>query len=258
MTAVNHAALDPKLWLRRFRPAEDAPRRLVCVPHAGGSASFYRPMALVHGAGADAADVVVLQYPGRQDRLREPGITDIDAYADLIASVLATQPAKPTVYFGHSMGAAICYEVALRLAGADAAPSALVVSGRRAPGTSRVERVHLRDDDGLLAEVRKLDGTESGVLDNIELLRMALPSIRTDFTAIETYPARPGRPVDCPITALLGTDDPKCTVAEAERWREHTTDAFRLRVLPGGHFYLTSAEAEVNEEIKRELRALPA
>jgi surfactin synthase thioesterase subunit len=245
--------MDSARWLRRFRPAPDAPRRLVCFPHAGGSASFYHPVALAHAPGSD---VVVLQYPGRQDRRLEPAVTSVDAYADLIAEILAGEPGKPTVYFGHSMGAAIAFEVAYRLNGTAAAPRAFVASGRRAPGTERDERIHERDDEGVLAELKRLDGTESALLDDDEIVRMALPAIRNDYRAIETYPSRPGLTVDCPITVLLGDGDPKATLAEARRWQEHTTGAFRLRTFPGGHFYLTANAAEVNREIAAELSKL--
>lgn len=54
---------------------------------------------------------------------------------------------------------------------------------------------------------------------------MALPTIRGDYRVIETYPATPERTVGCPITVLVG-DAPKTTVAEAQRWLEHTTGAF--------------------------------
>lgn len=47
-------------WIRRFHPAPDAPVRLVCFPHAGGSASFYFPMPK---ALSGDLDVLNLQYP---------------------------------------------------------------------------------------------------------------------------------------------------------------------------------------------------
>jgi len=241
--------MDPARWLRRFRPAPAAARRLVCFPHAGGSASFYHPLALAH---APATDVVVLQYPGRQDRMAEPGIRTIDDYADRIAEILAAEPARPTVYFGHSMGAAIAFEVTCRLA-----PDRLVVSGRRAPSTERTEQVHRRDDAGLLAEVKRLNGTDAAALELDELLRLVLPAIRSDYQAIETHPPRPGVTVGCPVSALIGDADPTSTVAEADRWREHTTAEFRLRVFPGGgHFYLTEHAQAVNAELASELAKL--
>ena len=242
-----------ELWLRRFRPNPGARVRLVCFPHAGGSASFYHPVALAHAA---AADVVVLQYPGRQDRRREPLLGSVADYVAAIAPLLAAEPELPTVYFGHSMGAVLAFETAHVLAGTSGAPRALVASGRRAPATHRDERVHQRDDDGVLAELRQLNGTQMDLLGDEEVLRMAMPAIRGDYRVIETYPATPDRVVECPITVLVGDNDPKTTVAEADRWREHTSGAFRIRTFPGGHFYLASHQAEVNRELATTLTAV--
>jgi surfactin synthase thioesterase subunit len=234
------------MWLRRYVASQAGAARLVCFPHAGGSASFYRPVALSHAPGAD---VVVLQYPGRQDRRREPFVTSIEQYADLIAGALATMPPKPTVYFGHSMGAIIAFEVAHRL---EDESMSLIVSGRGAPSTSRDENVHRRDDHGILAEIARLNGTDSAMLADDEILRMTLPAIRNDYRAVETYEPT-DRMVHCPITVLIGQDDQKATVAEADRWCEHTSGEFRIRRFRGGHFYLTTQQAEVNSEIATEL-----
>ncbi|MFJ5535177.1 thioesterase II family protein [Streptomyces sp. NPDC093261] len=244
---------DAERWLRRFRPDASTRVRLVCFPHAGGSASFYHPVAMTHAA---AADVVVLQYPGRQDRRHEPLVLSVAEYVARIGPVLEQERPLPTVYFGHSMGAVLAFETALALADTPAAPRAIVASGRRAPATHRDERVHLRDDDGLLDELRKLNGTQADLLGDEEIVRMALPAVRGDYRVIETYQAVPGSTVDCPITVLVGDDDPKTTVAEADQWREHTTAGFRLRTFPGGHFYLAEHQAEVNAELAAALSAV--
>jgi surfactin synthase thioesterase subunit len=243
------------MWLRRYLSTEDATTRLVCFPHAGGAAAFYLPVARAHG---HESDVIVLQYPGRHERRKEPLISTIDDYADRIADILAPLPALPTVFFGHSMGATIGFEVIHRLAAVDAeTPACLVASGRRAPSTHREDRTHLLDDDGVLAEIKHLNGTETALLDDDEVLRMALPAIRNDYRAIETYPPRPDRVIAAAITVLVGEDDPMTTAAEADSWREHTTGIFRIHRFPGGHFYLTTQQAAVNRVLAEELAAAP-
>ncbi|WP_328455647.1 thioesterase II family protein [Amycolatopsis sp. NBC_00438] len=243
-------------WIRRYHQAAEAGTRLVCFPHAGGSASYFHP---VSARFAPDVDVVSLQYPGRQDRRREPCVDTIAGLADLVTTELLALSAKPTVFFGHSMGAVLAFEVALRLADRGApGPGALIASGRRGPSTHRDERIHERDDDGIIAEVKDLNKQDLTVLGGDEILRMALPAIRNDYRAIETYTCAADRRVGCPVTVLIGTDDPKVTAEEAENWRDHTDGAFRLEVFPGGHFFLARHQGAVNGEILRELRALQA
>ncbi|MGW2375467.1 thioesterase II family protein [Kitasatospora sp. NPDC001683] len=242
------------LWLRRFHPGEGRTVRLVCFPHAGGSASFFLPVSAALSA---EAEVIALQYPGRQDRRREPCVEDIASLADRITDELLTLDDRPTVYFGHSMGAVLAFETAWRLERKGThAPGAVIASGRRAPSTTRLETVHRQDDDGVIAELKLLNGTNAQLLGDEEVLRMAMPAIRADYRAIERYTCGPDRVLGCPVVVLTGDADPRTTVAEARAWQAHTDGAFRLRVLPGGHFFLADQQTAVLREISAELAEL--
>ncbi|WP_432969519.1 thioesterase II family protein [Dactylosporangium sp. CA-233914] len=236
MTALSQAA---DTWFRRYRPPA-AGTRLVCFPHAGGSAAYYRPLALRLESTVDA---LVVQYPGRQDRRAEPNVPRIDVLADRIAAAVREVADRPLAFFGHSMGAVLAFEVTLRLG--PGAVTHLFASGRRAPTRYRPEAIHKADDASLLAEVERLDGTASVLLRDPEFIDMILPGLRNDYIAIETYRHRPGALVDCPITALVGDTDPRTSVSEARDWASSTSGAFALHVLRGGHFYLADQAAEV-------------
>ncbi|MYW04375.1 alpha/beta fold hydrolase [Streptomyces sp. SID3343] len=239
-------------WIRRFHPAAPSAPRIVCLPHAGGSASYWHPLS---AALNDRFQVLAVQYPGRQDRRAEPPIDDIGTLADRITTALQAwlgDDDSPVVLFGHSMGAVLGFEVARRLR---VPPAALIVSGRRAPDRYRDEHVHRLDDASLLAEVRSLSGTESSLLEDDEVVRMVLPALRADYRAIETYKMAPGNPLECPITALIGDTDPKVTVDEATSWRDHTIGTFDLHTFTGGHFYLTRHAAAVAQRIATAARA---
>lgn len=241
------ATKQSDVWTRRFEPAPDAATRLVCFPHAGGSASFYFPVAK---AMAPGVDVLAIQYPGRQDRRSEPSVDSIHTLADLVVEELTGWADRPLTLFGHSMGAMLAYEVAGRLERRGIAPLGLFASGRRAPSAYRDETVHQRDDDGIIAEMRKLSGTDAEILADEELLRMILPAVRSDYRAVETYRHRAGQPpLACPVVALTGDDDPQVTPDEARAWERHTTGGFRLRSFPGGHFYLNAQAGAVMREI---------
>jgi pyochelin biosynthetic protein PchC len=242
-----------QLWVRRFHPVPEAPVRLVCFPHAGGSASYFHP---VSARLSPAAEVLAVQYPGRQDRHREPMIDDLAALADTLADVFDDGDGRPTAFFGHSMGATLAFEIGRRLEARGTELGGLFVSGRRAPITRRDEREHLKDDRGLLDAMKSLNGTEAGLLDDEDIVRMVLPAVRNDYKAAETYRYVPGPDVSCPVVALIGDEDPKVTVAEAERWREHTSGAFELKTFRGGHFYLNVHHAEVNRLLAESLAVI--
>ncbi|HEX4060376.1 MAG TPA: alpha/beta fold hydrolase [Streptosporangiaceae bacterium] len=233
-----------KLWFRRFSPSPNATARLLCLPHAGGSAPFFRPVAMALGP---EVDVVAVQYPGRQDRRTERPIDEIAVLADHIHGILRHQPRLPVTFFGHSMGAAVGFEVARRLEADGHDPVRLFVSGRRAPSTNRNETVHLRDDAGIMAEVRKLNGTVSSLLGDDEMMRAVLPALRADYHAIETYSCTTETAVSCPITALTGDADPNTTVDEATAWAQHTSGTFSIQVFNGGHFFLTDHAGKITK-----------
>ncbi|MFD6426729.1 thioesterase II family protein [Streptomyces sp. NPDC060198] len=227
--------LDTELWIRRFHPSPEATARLVCFPHAGGSAGFWFALsARLH----PKVEVLAVQYPGRQERRAEPPAEDIGSLADALAGVLEPWWDAPPAFLGHSMGAVVAYETARRLAAATGAgPAALFVSGRRAPSTHREETLHLADDGALLAEIVRQGGTPAALLEEPELVEMFLPALRGDYRAIERYRHRPGPLLGTPVTVLTGSEDPKVTPEEARAWQEHTTGATEVLTFTGGHFF---------------------
>ena len=244
-------------WLRRYHASPQAAVRLVCFPFAGGSASYYFPFSQLLAPGIE---VLAVQYPGRQDRHHEPCVDTVPELAGgIFAGLRAETPAgddRPLVLFGHSLGAVLAFEVALRLQRATGRPPAhLFLSGGR---VQPYRTAGVADDAGLLAELRTMGGTDDRLFDSAELQAMVLPAVRADYRAIARYvPPGGGARVDCPITALIGDADPRTTPREAAGWGACTTAGFDLRVFPGGHFYLDNCRAAVLDVITSTLRGLP-
>jgi surfactin synthase thioesterase subunit len=223
-------------WCRRYVQAPNPTARLVCLPHAGGSAPFFRPVAMALGR---EVDVVAVQYPGRQDRRTETPITDMSVLADRMTEILRADDGLPLTLFGHSLGAVLAFEIARRLEAEGRPPARIFASGRRGPCTYRDEALHRLDDAGIIAELRATDGTASVLLNDEELMRAALPALRADYQAVECYTCDPEASVSSPITVLTGDQDPKTTLDEAREWERHTTGGFAFEVYPGEHFFLT-------------------
>lgn len=140
-------------WLCGFHPAPRRPTsRLLMLPHAGGSASFYFPFS---EALSGDVDVLVAQYPGRQERHREPSITDIQELAVAVLAALTADGLDdvPLALFGHSMGALVAYEMAGLLEERGVPVARLFVSGCRGAAVPDDPRRLHADDDALMAEL---------------------------------------------------------------------------------------------------------
>ncbi|MGN5636187.1 thioesterase II family protein [Streptomyces sp. AC154] len=254
---MNTPDVHSEAWIRRFHPADGRPVRLVCLPHAGGTASYFFPLSQ---RLADTADVLAVQYPGRQDRRREPPLESAQELATAIHTALRPYDDLPLVLFGHSMGAVLAFELARAMERAGTGPLGLIVSGRRSAALTCEDKVHTRGDAALLQEIRVLSGTDPGLLQDEEILSMVLPALRADFKAIETYAYRPdddrsGAPLRCPVSVLTGVADPRVSLEQAMAWRELTTGEFSFASFPGGHFYLADQQDQVAEAITGSIRS---
>ncbi|MCY0949826.1 thioesterase II family protein [Streptomyces sp. H27-S2] len=266
----------PDPWLRRFHPAPPGPApRLVLLPHAGGNASYYFPFSQALSA---YAEVLTVQYPGRQDRLAEPAPGSIGAMVDGVHQALRPWLDGPLVLFGHSMGALVAFELARRLeaeagagsragsgsqAGSGSRTGAgslrgLIVSGRRSPLLRRAEDACPPDDDALLAQLGSLAGTDPRLLADDGFKELILPALRGDYRAVDEYRCAPGPALRVPVSVLCGEQDPRVSVPEAMAWRELAAGAFTFRGFPGGHFYLAERQDAVVRAVREDLASFGA
>ncbi|MET9608556.1 alpha/beta fold hydrolase [Streptomyces sp. NPDC006512] len=244
-------------WIRRFHTAvrpQDAPV-LVVLPHAGGNASFYFPLSRDL---APYAEVLTVQYPGRQDRFGEPSPDTVTGLVDEVERALRPWRGRPLVLFGHSMGAVLAFELTRRLERAGTGPRGLVLSGRRSPLTHREESTHTEGDEALLARLSELSGTDPQLLADPDFRELILPSLRSDYKAIETYRYEPGPVLRTPVSVLCGESDPRASLADAMGWRQLTGAAFTFRSFPGAHFYLAEQHDAVVRALTEDLSAFAA
>ncbi len=217
----------PGTWFPGADAVAPGVLRLFCFPHAGGGAPTF------HG-WADGLPASVAVLPARQPR-RDRMAELVEALGDAIHAYVD----QPFAFFGHSMGAVVAFELArlLRRRG-QPLPRVLLVSAARAP---QFRRGHVPPPEPgqseFIDELRRLEGMPPQVLDDPALLRMILPGLRADAALYRNYIYAEELPLDCPIRAYGGTEDPNVRREHLEAWARQTTSTFGLRMFPGGHFF---------------------
>ncbi|MEV8476437.1 thioesterase domain-containing protein [Streptomyces sp. NPDC051173] len=191
----------------RCSPAGWCPRPTAC---AGWRRPSSEPRRL---------EVLAVQYPGRQDRWHEPAIDDLGELAGHVVREFG--PARnggPPALFGHRTGALAACEVARRLASAR-----LYVSAHSAPprGASR-PRWGSEIDADLITDMRRLNGTDTGLLTDSAMLELLLPGLRAEYHAVRTYQWHPSSEPCCPVRVLPGSRDCDTPPHVVRDWKRHT------------------------------------
>lgn len=187
--------------------------------------------------------------------MNEVPFTQLVPLVEAIVQSLLPYLDKPFAFFGHSMGGLTSFEVARFLRCAYArSPVHLFVSGRRAPQIPNSGAlIHTLPDAEFLEELRHLNGTPEAVLANEELMQLLLPTLRADFAVLETYTYQPESPLDYPITAFGGLQDPDVSCEMLEAWKEQTSVAFSLHMFLGDHFFIHTAQSLLLQSLNQSL-----
>ena len=238
-------------WIVCPRPQPQARVRLLCFPYAGGGASAFTSWAQ---RLPPTIEVCAVQLPGRENRLREPLFTQLAPLVTTLGDVLAPLLERPFALFGYSMGAIIAFELTrlLRRQGKPL-PVHLFAAARNAPQVrDPAPPIHMLERDAFIQKLRDLNGTEV-VFQDQELQRLIIPILRADFAVNEAYTYTPEPPLDIPLSALGGTHDPKVSEASLAQWDIQTTKDFRLRMFPGDHFFINTAQAALLQALLDDL-----
>jgi medium-chain acyl-[acyl-carrier-protein] hydrolase len=242
-------------WLILPKPNPAAAMRLFCLPYAGGTPLTFSDWPSVL---PESIEICPIQLPGRGMRASEPPFTRVGPLIESLTHALRPFLDKPFALFGHSMGGLICFEFARVLQRRfGIQPEGLFLAGRQAPPIQ--DRTTARYDlpePQFIEELRRLNGTPPEILEQPELMRLLVPLLRADFELCQTYVYEPGPPVDCPMFLFSGSEDEEVSYEELESWRPHTTGSFSLRILPGDHFFIRTAQAQLLEMVSEELRQL--
>lgn len=247
---MNESTAD--LWFAKSPPKPGARVRLFCFPYAGGSALTFRgwPAAL-----SPEVEVLAVQLPGRGPLMHEPPFKDVYTLVEAFLPVMARYLDKPFVFFGHSMGGAIAFELSRRLRRAcGVEPRHLFISARRAPHLElKGPALYNLPEPEFREELRRLGGTPAEVLEHPELMEMLVPLLRADISVSQTYRCDTRHSLTCPLTVFGGLRDEYDDHEGLAAWREHTLGPFDLKMFEGGHFFINTAQRSILDAVETAL-----
>jgi surfactin synthase thioesterase subunit len=220
-------------------PAATGRPRLFCFHHAGGGASAF---AALRRDLAGTAEVVAVQLPGREGRMRHQLPDTLSEVVAEIDAALDPHLTAADVCYGHSMGGLVAHDVIARRQDRGAVvPARLVIGACRAP-RHPVALGHRAQDgrDDLVKMMLEIGGLSREMLGHPEWVDAAVDRIRADLRLCAGRWPAAGPPLACPIHVLHGVDDPLVTHGHLADWAEHTSADFQMHAFDGGHFFFLS------------------
>ncbi|MFT4173960.1 MAG: alpha/beta fold hydrolase [Rhodocyclaceae bacterium] len=245
-------ARKPVPWFEVLTRRPAAKYRMFCFPFAGGGSAAYRGWS---AALPESVELVACQLPGRENRIAEEFVTDIARVVDILQDEIAPYLDRPFVFFGHSMGGSICFELARRLLRDGTAHNLrkVLVSACRPPHR-RDEREYIGrlPEKEFIARLKDLDGTPDEFFQMPELMEVFIPILRADFCLAESYVHYEAPALPVALEALAGIDD-SISLDHMAEWRRYTRADFRLTAFNGGHFFINSQRALVLDALQAAL-----
>ena len=208
--------------------------KIFVFPFAGGNESSYNQIF------DDLENVIVYNYPGRNNRIKENPIVDIHKLVeDLYPLILNALNGLNTYYiYGHSLGAMVAFLIAKRI-GQDPTllqPKKLVVTGFRPPSISREKFSHL-SETAFWDRIISFGGVPIEMIEQPILQKFFEPILRSDIKLWESYDYIETNQLSIPIHAFYGSDE-KTTYNEMCLWKKESSSEVLITEFKGGHFFI--------------------
>jgi medium-chain acyl-[acyl-carrier-protein] hydrolase len=231
-------------WLVVHHPIRSPRLRLFCIPYAGAGAGIYRNWTPHLPPGVE---LLAIQLPARGARFGEPVVTALDELVRQIHAAIAPELSCPCVFFGHSIGALIAFELARSLQRTRSEQlQHLIISGRRAPHLPRLgPSIHDLPRPEFIALLQAYGGTPPQIMQDADLLTAVIPALRMDFGLSDRYRFRHEAKLRCNLTLLGGTSDSLVSTADLYPWSWHVDGTTSTHLLDAGHFFIHTRANDV-------------
>lgn len=222
-------------WFNIQAPNPNATLRVFCFHDAGGSASLFDGWENL--IDTTAIELVLVEMPGRGRRLEETPYVDYKEFlGDSISSFISMLD-KPYVFFGHSMGGLLAFEVIRELRrGKRRLPETLFISSTSGLTAYEKSQVDYKVSNDEL--VRLYPHLALSNIGNEEMQALLINILRADLQFLYNYEYHREELLDIPIIAIHADDDERVSRHQIEQWEKETTASFKLISRSGGHRYI--------------------
>ena len=224
---------------------------MVCLPFAGGGSSIFSGWKQ---ALSEFVEVNPIYLPGREIRSNELPISNMLKLIGELVSYFKYCEFTPDVVFGHSMGAALGYELCAALqSNGLPVPKLLILSGHASPDSRILKSFHHLEDSLFIKSIYSLGGLDSEIIKSPELIEYLLPILRADFTLIETWNPSGVILSDTEILTISGEYDEPASLMKMIGWSKFTSCQFNSITINGNHFFIQQKRSELLSLLKNKL-----
>lgn len=222
-----------------FQQRGESHARLICFPHTGGGAHAYADWGQSFSGWLEVHSVA---YPGRGSRLGDAFCESLEAVATECCAAIRMIADRPLFLLGHSFGALVAIEVALRLEADGLTPLRVFASSMAPPQLmSRWSLSLTAMPDAQLLTALARRGWLSAAVGKIggpAVVKYGLPPLRVDLRLLESYKYFPAIK-SMPITAIGGELDGSVSRVELDAWSIWSNSEFEVKIVRGGrHFHI--------------------
>jgi len=216
--------------------------KIIAFPFAGGNQYSFN--FLKEELSTTKINLVVLEYPGRGRRVKEPFMNTIEEIVDdLFVQVKREIQFGEYVLYGHSMGALVAYLIGQKIMKESLKkPLKLIVSGASAPSKNKKKNTYQLPSEDFWHKVDELGGLPEDIIKEQSLRSFFEPILRSDFKVIHHYDYSGSSLLDIPIDVFFG-DQEKMEIEEIVEWKTETTGEVNIRKLSGDHFFIMEHHA---------------
>ncbi len=229
--------------------------KLFCLPYAGGSATFYSKWKkFLH----DSIELYPVELAGRGRRSKEPFYESVnDAVDDIYRSIEGELDDTEFIFFGHSMGSVLVYELMYKIKELkNKVPAHAFFSGRYPPHIKRLDKIfHKMPEEEFIDEIYKIGGMQKEFFEHRELLDVFVPIIKADYKIIEEYNhvSKSDR-LNIDITVFNGTQDKDVIPDDLKEWHSITDRECDVIEFEGGHFFIFHKHQEIVDIINHKTK----